>query len=248
MDCRFKYFAKYVLKLEDRVGDKALLGSALHEVFELLAAPSKKNRQKFVDYTIKNGKLHKVITKLLYKICKKYKVLDLLDDATDLLITTLSYGFDLSCVIDVERHFTIPVSTNVAINGFIDKVRLVNDKILELSDYKSGQPMKPEDCESDIQPFFYLIAAKHLYPNKQYLFTFHFLKNHKSYTIFPKDNARLQRFQNFIIAQAMLMKNLSKENAKPCKSWKCGRMCNFQQARPSENYAGCPAFSMFKDE
>jgi len=243
--CRWMYYCKYILKLPDEGGDKTRLGSVIHEIFELISRPSKQEqRKKYILHSIETKKLYPSLHRLFQKILNRFKIPvgELRELGEQLLINAFCSGYDIkSKVLDVEKDFHIQVSENVYIKGFIDKILELDDNTLELIDYKSGAPFNDEKCNSEFQPFFYKLAAQKLFPKyKNFLFSFHFLKNKKIITV-SKDNEELARFLNFIIAQGILMLNFDLKDANCNTGWHC-KWCKFKEPNPELNYTGCPAY------
>jgi len=247
--CKEQYAAKYLHdpRLPETVHKKTTLGSVIHSILEcLMDTSSVVEREVYAKYSIENGTLHPTMARLYRMLIRKYGISgdeDIRELGETLLLKTFCHGFcEHKKIIDIERGFEIPVSPNVSITGFIDRVQEIDENTIELEDYKSGRPYSPNDCESSTQPFFYLIAAKTLYPkHKNVIFTFHFLSNKKSYTISPKTQQELKNFKGFIVSQGMAMKVFDASMKKPTRSWIC-KFCSFKSPQLDYNYSGCSAF------
>jgi RecB family exonuclease len=149
--------------LPDESSPKALVGSAIHEVFELLSDPKKQERRKkYIFHSVLTSELHPSIDKLFSKFMVKYKIpqldkkeLDLHEMGRDLMLSTFQMGYQPHTkVLAVEKLFEIPVTDKVWIKGYIDRVCELDKDTIELTDYKSGQPFNQEKCEAEFQPFF----------------------------------------------------------------------------------------------
>lgn len=241
-DCGYAFYCKYFLNLPDVAGDKTRLGSALHSLFELLAKPSRIKRKEYVVFTKKTGLLHLVVKRLLSKLYGQYKIPEELRElGNKLILENFCRGYDIdSKVIEVEKEFTIPIAGGINIHGYIDRISEISKDTIILVDYKSGAPFNEAQCRKELQPFFYKMAAKVLYPQyKNVLFEFYFLKNKKIISVHKTDN-ELSEFKEKLLEAAKRMLNFTKENAIPNKTWKCN-FCQFKNPRPEVKFLGCPA-------
>lgn len=262
LDCKWAYFCKYVLKLPDEGNPKTSLGSLIHEILEILYKPySQEKRKKYILYVLENDKLHPIIEKIYFKKIKTFNIPKIYGKKDEnlhelglkLTINALKFGYNPnSKCINVEKEFVIPVSENVNIKGFIDKVSELDKDTIELTDYKSGAPYSYEKCGEELQPYFYKIAAQHLYKNyKNVLFNFHFLKNKKIVPV-VKTEEELIKYLKFIISQGKEMLKFTEKDAITNKTWSCD-WCKFKKPNKDLKYTGCPAFydkegkSLFKN-
>lgn len=244
LKCRWQYYVKYKLKLPDPGNDKSVLGTIIHLIYQCITDPTKKNRSQYVDHAIASGGLHPVIEKLYKKLYSKHAFAkDLYDTGVKLLLNGLIYGFEPNAkVLETEYNFEFDIGEGISTYGFIDKIQELDADTLEVRDYKSGAPVKPEDLVDDVQAIIYLHAVMQKYPKyKFYLFTFHFLKNKKCVTV-TKSIEEIETFIEFLRTQAPLMRAVTKDNANCTR----GFWCNFCYAKgPNKemNYDGCPAFN-----
>lgn len=249
--CKWAYWARYILKLPDPGNSKTHLGSLIHEIFELLDDPAKlefklQKRKKLILWSIENQKIHPVILKLYQRFVIKYKIPEELQElGTDLMLDAFLRGYDVNYpVLAVEQEFKILLSENVGIRGYIDKIIDLGDVQVgacEAKDYKTGMPFSPDECKKKYQPYFYTIAIKKLFKFEYILFSFHFLKNHKTIHVDISEE-ELKTFKRYIIAKGIEMKNLKKETATCTKNWKCAKFCAFKNPNKELNYGGCPLY------
>jgi ferredoxin-thioredoxin reductase catalytic subunit len=217
-DCQFKYFLEYVLNLPSPSGKKAMLGTIVHHVLELLAKASKINRTgKILDteyllhicWSRYIGELEGMeLGEKDYKFCQKTinKVIDSPYNPSNLK------------VIDTEKRFQIPVngesfsynSFNPTINeietgncelrGTMDLVTEIDKDTLEVIDWKTGlrkcwSTGKEKDYsylfDNDIQLRMYDLACSILYPQyKHRLMTVHFINKGGPFTVAFDDSER----------------------------------------------------------
>lgn len=101
-------------------------------------------------------------------------------EGLDILRTYAKTHFTVSHwnVIDVEREFNITVD-GFTINGYIDRVDRVDDKTIDVVDYKSNRLLFTRDeLEHDLQMSIYGLACRELYPWAENVgFSFHMLRH-----------------------------------------------------------------------
>jgi hypothetical protein len=249
--CKWAFYARYRLKLPDPGNEKTHLGTLLHLIFQVLADPKKplsvqKYRKKLVLDSVKAGSISPVLIKFYQKLIRKFKIPDDLEDlGKELMLDAFTKGYDIHYpVVAVEDYFEIPLTENVGIRGSIDKIIDLGGTFkgaCEAKDYKSGQPFTVEKCKDEYQPYFYAIAIKNKYPYKIVLFSFHFLKNHKTVHV-DIDDKYLETFKReVIIKEGEAMAKLTEKTATPNKSWLCS-CCKFKEPNKNLNYGGCPLY------
>lgn len=244
LECQWKYYCRYILKLEDPGNDKARLGTIIHTVYECITNQKRLYRKKYVLFSMATKSLHPVVLRFFNKLFKKAELkinpkIDLKELGEKLLLNGLLFGFDIQQkILDTEYEFEVDLGDNVSTYGFIDKIQENDSETIEIVDYKSGVPYSWEDCNTDFQVYIYLHALREKYPNyKNYLFTFQFLKNHKSITV-PKSKVEIDNFIKYVKSQAGKMLEINAKNSKPNRSFRCA-WCSYRL--PRDNYAGCPA-------
>jgi len=96
------------------------------------------------------------------------------------IVDTPEYNPENKEVVDVERWFNFPIEhggSKVNIRGFIDLVSKIDDKTIEICDYKTGAIKYYKECSSDMQLRMYYLAARYLYPEYENVFvSMHYLK------------------------------------------------------------------------
>lgn len=253
-ECEVNFLGKYFYKLPEDVSPKTHLGSILHSIFECLSNPKKNDqikeyRKQLVIDSARSHSISPVLVHLLDKLLRKYGVPDDLHDlAKDLMLDAFLKGYDVNYpVVGVEDYFEIKITDKIGIRGYIDRVidvSALHPDTCEAKDYKSGVPFAVEKCKEEYQPYFYIMAIKVLYPQfKNVLFSFHFLKNHKTVHVDISDS-QLEEFKKKIVAAGERVKILMKnpEKAIPSKNWKCNTVCNAKHPNKELGYGGCPLY------
>ncbi len=218
--CQFQYFLEYVLNMPSKSGKKALLGTIVHHVLELMARASKNKRREdsFTDpenllricwdrYMKEEGHNYK-ITNADLTFCKK----------TIAKIVDSNYNPMKLNVLDVEKRFQIPISlegfsydyydilTKVNRSGFYelrgttDLITELDKDTLEIIDWKTGSRkdwntgvIKDYDYLSskDLQLRMYDLAMSLVYPSyKNRLMTIHYVNDGGPFTVSFSDAQR----------------------------------------------------------
>ncbi len=253
-ECEQNFIGKYVYKLPEEMSPKVHIGSLLHTIFECLSNPKKTEkiqeyRRSLVLESAKNKEIHPTLKKLYFILIAKYKVpQDLHELGLDLMLDAFIKGYDVHYpVVGVEDYFEIKITEHIGIRGYIDRVIDISNlhpNTCEAKDYKSGVPFAVEKCKEEFQPYFYVMAIKTLYPQfKHVLFSFHFLKNHKTVHVDVTDED-LEEYKNKIVAAGIRIKKIMKDSsiAVPTKNWKCNTVCNAKHPNKEFGYTGCPLF------
>jgi ATP-dependent helicase/DNAse subunit B len=140
-NCKKQYEFNYILRLPKVDKDYHLFGKILHlalEEFHLayikgwlltlneaMSAAWKKAKVKYADRMTPEAlkECHQILASYLNLVASKPKTF-------------------LTNVLSVEQPFNFPLSDNIILNGFIDKVQLDNDGLIHISDYKSTKNKK----------------------------------------------------------------------------------------------------------
>ncbi len=224
-DCEFKYFMECILEIPSLAGKKALMGTLVHHVLELLARCKKNNHLtgKYVDYKYlldicwdryKREESHRFNFMPADKVfCLKSieKVLDgnfnplklnILDTERSFVQPLKKDGFSY------EYHDIIKKETKKGwyeIRGTIDLVTKVDEDTIEIIDWKTGKrtdwvtgKLKDYDylSKDDIQLRLYDLATYLLYPNyKHRLLTIHFINDGGPFTVAFDDKDREETYE-----------------------------------------------------
>lgn len=160
-DCPFQFFLEYILELPSISGKKALLGTIVHLVLEILAKASKTNHYACNDkYTdpdylldivwarfVEEEKENYVFTDAEKEFCRK---------SIDLVLGTQYDPKNLK-ILDIEKQFQIPIERDdfqfeyydimrqvvkkgwYELRGTVDLVTELDDETIEIVDWKTGK-------------------------------------------------------------------------------------------------------------
>ena len=223
--CQFQYFLEYVLGVPSKSGKKALLGTIVHHVLEIMARAKKNGRTtgKYVDH------------ENLFRICwdrymkeegdnYEFKKADInfCKRTIQKVIDSPYNPLNLN-VIDVEKRFQLPIKSEgfafdyydilkkeqksgfYELRGTSDLVTKVDEDTLEIIDWKTGSRkdwnsgvLKDYEylCEKDIQLRMYDLAMSLVYPQyKNRLLTIHFINDGGPFTITFDDQKRAETLE-----------------------------------------------------
>ena len=159
--CPLQYYAKYELKLKEPPSKAANLGTAVHEVLELLL------------------KTHQMPS--IKEICDKYEVADADRDLVKkLVVSTLKNNYldNSKNTHDLEYKFELDIQDGIKILGYIDRLD-INDDIATVIDIKTSKyPFTKKELKNNIQSKMYAVAVSMLFPEIKKINTiFWFVRN-----------------------------------------------------------------------
>jgi putative RecB family exonuclease len=133
--CKAQYHFTYILKLPQKEQAHHVLGKAVHMILELFHLDylngTKEPKNKVMSRAYKSAfekygsKITNDMRKEIYQIIDSY-----LKGLSEKRIT-------INNILSVEKHFNIPISNNVSLNGMIDRIQRDEDGMLHICDYKS---------------------------------------------------------------------------------------------------------------
>jgi len=210
--CEFQFFMEQILELPSKSGKKALLGTIVHHVLELMAKGSKTNRDfglivdhnKLLDicwnrYIKENPDM--VMKPADKKFCLKTieKVLGTQYDPRKMKILFTEKQFKIPLLMDgfkYEYYDLVKGSIdkgNYEIRGTIDLITEVDKDTIEIVDWKtgsrkcwnSGEVKEYEYLQSkDIQLRMYDLACSMIFPQyKNIILTIHFINDGGPFTV-----------------------------------------------------------------
>jgi ATP-dependent helicase/DNAse subunit B len=266
-DCAWKYYLNYYCKIREPSGKAAVIGTVVHKVMEILSKAKKTGHHllndKYVDiiYLSKiclaresrtNPHLHftdgdyKTILKLCESIMKTmYNPLKMETIAVEM-------GFEIQIQKKGFSYKYTDFKTNeektgfFTINGFIDLITKVNDNIIEIVDYKTGQrkdwitgkDKTHENIDQDLQIQIYNLAAHYAFPNKKRLLTLYYLKEGGPFTVSLDETSEADILDKIRkIFRAIVLDNdpkrLKDNDERKHQHFKCRKVCYF--GRTEEN-------------
>jgi hypothetical protein len=169
--CSYLYYCKYLLKLPDPGNAGAAIGSAVHELSEILFG-NKPKYKKVVDSIIENGVLPRRMKRYLARFLKKAGFLSLenVEKAERFCIVAFKNDFWLDGAAIVKRpEEEFLIGEKYKIKGLIDKYGLYKDEagdwyatIFDLKSQKNR--FTEEELDFNLQAFSYLLAVKTNHP------------------------------------------------------------------------------------
>ena len=152
-------------------------------------------------------------------------------------------------IVQPEQHFDIEIKKpwakykyetkngiiegNLAIKGTIDLITRVNDKTLEIIDYKTGRRLDwatgeektHAKLQNDPQLRIYHYAIQHLYPDVEHVIvSINFINDGGAFSI-CFDKKDLHHTEMMLKQKFEIIKNTKKPELN--KSWKCTKLCHF---------------------
>lgn len=274
MDCPFKYWLEYSLGLGSQAGKKALLGTIVHHVMELLAKVKKTGhyvlKDKYCDpeyllsicwdrHCIKNEHLF-TFEKADYTFCQK-SLKQILATKWHPFNFNVKYT-ELQFELDVDiPGFTATNGEKCKLRGTIDLIVQDGD-VLRVIDYKTGirsnwiggGVKEYPDFLKDIQLQVYDIALRTLFPDvKCIMLTIHFVRDGGPFTVTftEKDRRlaveRLRRNFNKIKADKE-PKRLKDNMARSAEFFKCKHVCSWGKTKDAYGKSLCDKyFKILKD-
>lgn len=230
--CQFKYLLSTVLGIEDISGPSAALGKAAHSVLEEISK-AKIAKQEMPDY---KTLWQKEVSNILCKV-EASKIKQIQKGLFDFIENSVYTPYKANTTA-VEKYFRIKLEVKDAvfnIAGLVDRIDVIDDKTIEILDYKTGQrktfmsnEKEKKDSISlydDIQPRLYYLAAKTLYPSfENLLVTMIYLTDGGPFTV-PLDKSSIEPTKELLYKRFLEIK----ENNDPQKNvgWWCQKMCSY---------------------
>lgn len=121
----------------------------------------------------------------------------------------------------------------LALKGTIDLITKIDDKTLEIVDYKTGRRLDwatgeektQEKLSKDPQLSIYHYAVSRLYPDVEYIiFTIYYINDGGPYSV-CFDKTDLDRTESMLKRKFEIVKNTRKPQLN--KSWMCSKLCHF---------------------
>jgi hypothetical protein len=265
--CEQQFFFEYVLGWRSPSGFKAVKGTIMHKVLELLAIIKKAQQDNLTHVNddeilgkidVDNYSLNVMIEKVYkhyseansqhiwtikdYKECYNwvYKAIQFnngMFDPRNCNILQPEQRFDL--VIEkpwAKYSYNIDgkkVEGYLGLKGTIDLITKVDDKTVEVVDYKSGkrldwatgQEKTQEKLEKDAQLRIYHYAVKKLYPHiETVIFTIYYVNDGGPFSMVFHDSD-LADTEDMLRKKFEIIKNTRKPRLN--KSWMCNKLCHF---------------------
>jgi hypothetical protein len=249
--CSYYGYAKYNIGLPDKGNLGSDLGGIVHTVLEVLSI---KKRYDYVVESIasKNSFEKPSVKKLIEKLLKKKDILteENLSKINGFLMTAFTNDFFDEDCLDVKIEYEFDIKTETYwVGGFIDKLKVKNDKVVVL-DYKSSKKkFQGEELSFNIQGLLYSLVASKMYPDKKVEVEFIFLKFPKApYIKMSFSKQYLDGFENYLAYVSERLANFGIEEALADmaakggrgRSWQCGKENPFELKEDLSPHWVCP--------
>lgn len=259
--CQHSTALQYLFGFESKSGIKASYGTITHKALQVLAdiKLAKQNGLKEikdaelgtfpVDYDdipelvyksflyYSNVDTHLSFAKKDYNLCLKYTK------------TALEYKGGLvdprnKTIVNTEQFFDFEIqkdwSQGLRMKGTVDLITKLTDDIYEVIDYKTGRRLDwatgeektEEKLKHDPQLLIYYYALKHLYPDKNFIFSLFFINDGGLFSVYFDDNSyheaeEMIKRRYLEIDSTSEPKLLSNDQS----HWKCQRLCHFSKEK-----------------
>jgi len=222
LQCKWKYWCNYVLKLPRKPNLSFKLGLAVHGAL-FLAGKIWREKEKFTAEDIKN------IREEYSRLAAKGGIEDpiIYKDGLDMVLERLK-NFVNGKIVSIEERFNVTTDTGVILIGAMDKVEEIDDDTLLVTDYKTSKYFETQDeLKSDIQLSIYDLVANIKYPNyKRIVLSLDYLRGNPVYTYRTIEERK--SFLEYITAIYQEMLTLKKEDATPTLNDMCN-WCDFTE-------------------
>ena len=269
-DCEFKYWLIHQCEAEDQTGFKAILGTIIHWVAEILAKSKKNNHYKL------NSKINdfNILLKIAYSRFRKDYPHHQWNEEIDIAFCKKQIEYiinspfnPLKCnILDIEKQFEIslnkigfalPGGEYLKLRGTMDRIDLIDQDTIHIIDYKSGKRLnwdtgtskELEHFEKDIQFRIYNLAASIIYPKYKYrIFTVLYPQDGGPYSFSIDDSDKpkildiIRRDYNNIYLNDKPSR-LIDDNLRKREHFKCRYVCSFGKNGLCDKY-----FNLLKKE
>lgn len=233
LQCKYRYWANYVLHLPKLPNTSFKLGMSVHEALKIAGRIWRK-KESFSSYDIKKIKDH------YRKVAAKEGIEDLSIFKEGLLMLSNKLkNFEVGKIIDIENRFNVVTPDGVKIIGAMDKVvELDKDSVL-IVDYKTSKFVyTPGELKNDIQLSLYDLVGSIKFPDyKRIILCLDYLRQEPVYSY--RTYRERQDFLKYVTSIYNEMINLKEENATP----ELNDMCNWCDFREQ-----CPAYIKAMEE
>lgn len=224
--CSALYYAKYLYKVPDPVGEAARRGSVAHDTLEILLKPRHAK-------VFENAILHDTCTevpalwRVVERFARKYEVYDekslgMIDEFIMIALKNDFRGPKGTYKVMPELEFNLQIDRGDGrkfnLRGFIDQMFFVRDvtgEWLDIKDFKTGAMFRADKIEYNVQAMMYLLVARHLYPQfKRRRFRFQFVgKGKNAWVQYDASEDQLDGFEWMLSELQTAMDSFTADNA-----------------------------------
>lgn len=248
-DCQFKYFLNNICNIDSVPNKKALLGTIVHHVLEIIAKTKKTGHYKLKS-KINN---HSYLLDLCWnKYCKQHEhlfefekkdktfCLQMIENVLQSDYNPLNYK-----ILATEQQFALKINRpgfkDFELRGTMDLIVEIDKDTIGLNDYKTGlrkdwstgKLKEYEDFLETTQLQVYDLALKALYPQYKYRqLTLYYTQDGGPFTVSFDDNGRNKsiskiRWYYNTIKGTDIAGRLKDDPKKKDQAWKCLYVCQF---------------------
>ena len=220
LDCKWRYWCNYVLRLPRKPNVSFKLGIAVHEALAL-AGQIWMSKEKFDKSDIEK------IKDRYNKVAAKEGIADtnIYHDGMQMVLSRVK-SFVNGKILTIEDKFNVATNEGVMLTGAMDKVEELHDDTILVTDYKTSKYQETSgELKSDIQLSVYDAVAHIKYPGyKRIILSLDYLRANPVYTY--RTEAERENFLNYMLAIYKEMRQLKEEKAVPTLNDMCN-WCDF---------------------
>lgn len=216
--CEFAYFLEYVAGIRSEGNYKTVTGNVVHSLLEEYALGNTDYVSLLPRYFIEH--------RLDYHCRKEDKSFaDAVNNCLELTETVLNRKNNpilTDTILGVEKEFKMLIE-NIPSIGYIDLVKLINDSVVEVRDWKTGNFIQTyEQVHDDPQAQIYDIAMKEMYPDKDIMITLDYIKGMPVTVVYTDE----ERSNNKIWIRNLVSEIKRIKTPKRRRDdWMCAKMC-----------------------
>jgi len=226
LQCRWKYWANYVLHKPKLPNISFKLGIAAHTALKI-AGEIWRKKEKFTKYDFEKVK------KTYMEVAAREGIQDLgvYDEGLNMVLEKMR-GFEVGKIVSVEDKFNVTTSDGVPIIGAMDKIIELNKDTILVVDYKTSKFVYTQaEMKNDIQLSMYDLVANIKFPQyKRIILTLDYLRSTSVYTY--RTNKERKSFSQYLLAVYNEMLNLEEKDVKPALNDMCN-WCDFRNECPA---------------
>lgn len=226
LQCRWKYWCQYVLKLPRKPNPAFKLGNACHFALEV-AGSIWREKERFTKADIQ--KIRKAYREKAAE--EGIENMVIYDEGLDMVMSRLD-SFGVGKVIGVEEKFKVSTPDGVMVIGAIDRVSELDEDTILISDYKTSKYFYTDaELKEDIQLSMYDLVASMLWPDyKRIILSLDYLRGDAVYTY--RTYRQRQTFSKYLLSVYQEMLKLEKKDAIPTINDMCN-WCDYAESCPA---------------
>lgn len=263
--CQMSTALQYAFGFRSESGLKACLGTICHKALQILAdqkLASQNGKTEIYDEELGKFSVNDVydidrIVKLSFEFYKKIETHLSFTNAD--LKTCISYVNKAltynggivdprnKTIVATEQYFdfevTRPWAQGLKMKGTVDLITKLTDDIYEVIDYKTGRRLDwatgeektEEKLQHDPQLLIYYYALKHLFPDKEFVFSLFYINDGGLFSVYF-DKSSYHEAEEMIRRRYLEIMSTSEPKllSESQSHWKCKRLCQFAKQEYKE--------------